>query len=516
VRAVVSISADELSQMLDDLQLGEFIYEQPAMGDVEYTFKHALTQEVAYNSVLMERRRLLHNRAGEAIEALYTDHLDDHLAELAHHFARSPNVDKAVRYLVLAGQQSLARYALAESRAQLQKGLELLRTLPESRERDERELDLASTLVQALWRTKGPGAPETREVATRAATLAEKTGNLAQLIQQRNLLRVSTLIMGNYATAATLADPIFDLAEREGSPASLANAHIGKMQANYYRGDLLGAEARFALWRSACEAGAVEKVSGLAVIELAIAGHCAWSLGHIGKARDRFAEAAAIARELKDPFTMATIGSFEASLYRVSRDPERADAAVTPVLALCEEYGMTVIGYSLLTIIGWARTRLGNVRDGLPLIRQGLAGSIESGYTWRVVEGFICLAEAQALDGKIDDALTTIEQAFEANPQEVLLRPEILTLRGELRKRIGQAESAETDFRDAIALAQTMSAKMLELRATTSLARLLDRQGKRDEARAMLADVYNWFTDGFDTADLKDAKALLEELQETE
>ncbi len=324
VRAVVGTSADDLAQMLDDLQLGEFIYEQPAMGDVEYTFKHALTQEVAYNSVLIERRRVLHDRAGTAIEALHADHLDDHLAELAHHFARSANVSKAVRYLTLAGRQSLERYALAESYAQLQKGLELLRTLPESPARDASELDLAIVLVTTLWRTRGPGATETREVGTRAAALAEKTGNLAQIILLLNVMRVSTLISGDYAGAAALSDRLFDLAEREGSPASLAPAHLAKLQTRYYRGDLLGTEAHFEVWRNVREAGLVERNSSSAVILLAIAGQCAWYLGHADKARERFAEAIATARELKDPFVLATAGFFESSFYRSSRDSDIA------------------------------------------------------------------------------------------------------------------------------------------------------------------------------------------------
>ena len=324
VAQVVAKSDDELEPMLNDLQLGEFIYEQPAVGDVEYTFKHALTQEVAYNSVLIERRRVLHDRAGTAIEALHADHLDDHLAELAHHFARSANVDKAVRYLTLAGRQSLERYALAESYAQLQKGLELLRTLPESPARDASELDLAIALVTTLWRIRGPGATETREVGTRAAALAEKTGNLAQIILLLSLMRVSTLISGDYAGAAALSDRLFDLAEREGSPASLAPAHLAKLQTRYYRGDLLGADAHFEVWRNVREAGGVERNSGLAVISLAIAGQCAWYLGHAGKARERFAEAIATARELKDPFVLATAGFFESSFYRSSRDSDIA------------------------------------------------------------------------------------------------------------------------------------------------------------------------------------------------
>ena len=165
-----------------------------------------------------------------------------------------------------------------------------------------------------------------------------------------------------------------------------------------------------------------------------------------------------------------------------------------------------------LPIKGWARANLGMTSDGVSLIRQGVADLITANSKSLGVDALVCLAEAQALDGTTDDALVTIEQALELNPQEMLVRPEILRIRGELRQKIGQAESAEADFRNAIAFAQKMSSKMLELRATTSLARLLDKQGKSDEARAMLAEIYDKFTEGFDTADLKDAKAILDQL----
>jgi len=146
------------------------------------------------------------------------------------------------------------------------------------------------------------------------------------------------------------------------------------------------------------------------------------------------------------------------------------------------------------------------------MIRQGLAGFAETGSRIGITDRLTSLAEAQALDGKIDDALITIEEALLANPEELVFRPNALTCRGELRLRLGQTALAEADFREAIALAQKMQAKLWELRATISLARLLASQGRRDEARAMLADIYNWFTEGFDTADLIDAKALLDEL----
>ena len=163
-------------------------------------------------------------------------------------------------------------------------------------------------------------------------------------------------------------------------------------------------------------------------------------------------------------------------------------------------------------VLGQARAQLGRATEGVALIRQGIAGLLEIGARLGISNFTACLAEAQERDGAIADALETVEQALQANPDELVYRPETLRLRGELRLKQGQTELAEADFREAIALAQNMGAKAWELRATMSLARLLAKQGRRDEARAMLAEIYGWFTEGFDTADLKDAKALLDEL----
>jgi tetratricopeptide (TPR) repeat protein len=146
------------------------------------------------------------------------------------------------------------------------------------------------------------------------------------------------------------------------------------------------------------------------------------------------------------------------------------------------------------------------------LIRQGIADLLETGARVGIACWTAYLAEAQEREGTIVDALETIEQALRANPDELVSRPEILRLRGQLRLKQGQTEIAEADFRERIALAQTMSAKGWELRATMSLARLLASQDRRDEARATLADIYNWFTEGFDMRDLIDAKALLDQL----
>jgi class 3 adenylate cyclase/tetratricopeptide (TPR) repeat protein len=513
IRTVVSKSDDELNELLNDLQLGEFIYEQPAVGDTEYVFKHALTQEVGYNSVLMERRQQLHERTGAAIETLYESSVEEHLGELAHHYGRSANAGKAVEYLTQAGKQALNRSAFAEAQAQLQHGFEWVKKLAESPERDVRELELVSTLAQVLMVTRGFTAPETRAAAERARDLAEKGGNLAQLVVQVYGIWRSIVNTGDYSTAALLADRILYLAQREGSPTSLGFACRAQIDVSFYRGDLVGVEDNFLRLSGCLEAAGFRQVPGAAVAGIGTAGLCAWTSGHADIARERIAQAIAFARDSKSPYDLAVARAFETWLYQRLREPQRAEAAATQVLTIVEEHGFPYVRNLNLTMLGWARAQLGSAREGVALIRQGVAGSVEAGVRLSITDKLTGLAEAQALDGKTNDALITIEDALGANPEELVFRANILICRGELRLGLGQSELAEADFREAIALAQKMLAKAWELRATTSLARLLDKQGKRDEARTMLAEIYNWFTEGFDTADLKDAKALLEEMR---
>jgi predicted ATPase len=184
VRAVTGKSDDELNRMLGDLQLSEFIYEQPAVGDVEYTFKHALTQEVAYNSILIERRKQLHERIGAAIEAILPDNLDDYVPELAHHYSRSTNRAKAFEFLYRADERAIGRTSYREGEAYFAAALEAVMAMPESPERDTRELRLLNELAQVMFVTKGWGSPEVFEMTSRARVLAEKTGDLPQLVQQ--------------------------------------------------------------------------------------------------------------------------------------------------------------------------------------------------------------------------------------------------------------------------------------------------------------------------------------------
>jgi class 3 adenylate cyclase/tetratricopeptide (TPR) repeat protein len=511
IRAVVPKSDDELNRMLGDLQLAEFIYEQPAVGDTEYIFKHALTQEVSHNSVLLERRRQLHERIGGAIETVFTANLEDHLAELAHHYSRSANRAKALEFLHRAGEQAIKRASYSEAESYFATALELVLAMPESPERDAGELRLRSSFVPALAVTKGVGAPELLEMNLRARALAEKTGNLPELVHQLWVAVRYGIARGDYLSAPVLADEALETAQREGSAISLGLAHQTSLMARFFLGDFAGAEERFERGCAFFEAPGSLPIGALTVAF----GHGSWNAwitGHADAARERHERMRRIKEVAqRDPWVTALAQILAADLHAMLREFARAEALAGEALASVEEHGFPDLAIRARTPLGLARAELGRSAEGIGLLRQALASATKSGSrSFQITRVLTYLAEAQALDGAVAEALRTIEDALRANPQELFLRPETLRVRGELRLRQGDSGLAEADFREAISLAQKLGAKAWELRATTSLARLLRDSSRRDEAHAMLAEIYNWFTEGFDTADLKDAKALVE------
>jgi class 3 adenylate cyclase/tetratricopeptide (TPR) repeat protein len=508
VRAVTGRGDDDLNRMLGELQLAEFIYEQPAMGEVKYTFKHALTQEMAYHSVLSERRKVLHERAAAAIEGLGAGRVEDRLMEVAHHYSRSGNVGKAVEYLGRAGRRAAQQAAHAEAAGYLRRALELLPQLPESADRVRQELELGQSLVGMLWVTKGYAAPEAIEMTERVAALAEHSGTLTQLVDSVYRRWQVAFASGDLPAASALADQALDLAVREGSPARLGMAHYSQLQTRYFRGDVVGAEEHFTTGLAFFDAPGFRQLPGYAVLAFAYASWNAWQLGRPEVARDRMAQAMAAA-DPNNPFDLAWSELCAALLRVLLREYEQGEALAVQALAGSEKHQFPDVVAVSRVFLGQARAQRGRASEGVALIRQGIASLLEIGFRLGIAYFIGALAEAQACAGAVDDALATVEQALQANPDELVGRPENLRRRGELHLTQGQTELAEADFGEAIALAQKTGAKALELRANMSLARLLAQQGRRDEARTMLAEIYNWFTEGFDTVDLKEAKALL-------
>jgi tetratricopeptide (TPR) repeat protein len=316
---------------------------------------------------------------------------------------------------------------------------------------------------------------------------------------------------GDLRTSSMLDDRLLELAVREGSATSLAHAHYRQILSRIGGGDLAGAEKHFAAWLEFSNDPGMKALPGAGIIPLGFVSGSAWMLGRADLARERESQLIAAADQ-GNPYEAAFAAIFSANLRLLLREHEQAAALAVRGLEISEENQFPfLVAYSQF-LLGLARARLGDAVEGVALIGRAIAGVREIGATGNIYRFTAGLAEAQALEGNLIQAVATIEQVLEANPQELLFRTQVLGLQAELRVQLGEAGPAEAGFHEAIALARKTGAKGWELRATMGLVRLLAGKGRRDEARAMLAKIYRCFTEGFDTADLKDAKALLDEL----
>jgi tetratricopeptide (TPR) repeat protein len=512
LQAVHPIGEAELQAALRNLADAELLYVRGIAPDATYQFKHALIRDAAYEALLKSRRRGLHLNVARIIDEKFIGFKDSHPEVLARHWTEAGVINPAIAEWSRAARDAEARNAFIEARESLQQALTLLNLVPESQERDLRELKLRQTLHAMIHVTRGWAAPEAAEAAERIELLARKSGDLRRLVGSMTGRCFQALIVGALSNAAALADEALELARREGNPAALALLHLQQLMVHFYRGDLAGAEGYFTTGLKFFDDLLLKKNPiGNAIAVFGHASWTAWMLGRADVARERLVKMRLVVNPANS-HDLAWADDLEARLHVLMREQETAEALATRALELCEKHGFPSDAASSRCTLGYARAQLGRAAEGIALIRQGIDTWVRVGQRLTVPHFTTSLATAQFQAGAVGDALETVEQALNFNPEELVHRPETLRIRGEIRFQQADLQQAEADFRDAIALACSMGAKAWELRTTTSLARLLAQQGHRDEARARLSEIYNWFTEGFDTADLKDAKALLEQL----
>jgi tetratricopeptide (TPR) repeat protein len=505
------IAEEDLRGALRKLADAELVYVRGIAPDATYQFKHALIQDAAYEALLKSRRKELHLVVARTIDEKFPSLNGEHPEVLARHWTEAGETELAIAEWTRAGKTAEGRGAFAEALESYQRALTLLETLPESPEHDSRELELLQSIVSTLYVTKSHASPETIAATERAAVLAERSGNLSQLVISLFSRGLATLIAGDLATGKALEDQALVLALRDRNPAHLGVVRAHQMLACYWAGDLVSAEEHFTAGREFFENADFRRFPGGSVGGFAFGSFNAWTLGHNEVALKREAEMMSAANE-NNPYDMALAQAIAGYLRIYCGKFEQAEALAQATLDLTEGHQLSQVGASSLCILGHARAQLGNADEGIELLRKGIDGLLEVDSRLGLTRETTYLAQAQQLNGAFEEALETVQQTLLLNPEELLFRPETIRVRGEIQSKRGQMELAESDFREAIALAQSMSAKAWELRATTSLSRLLRDTGRRDEARTMLAEIYNWFTEGFDTADLKDAKALLDQL----
>jgi class 3 adenylate cyclase/tetratricopeptide (TPR) repeat protein len=516
VRKLMRKPDHELERMLSDLQLGEFIYEQPALTEAEYIFKHALTQEVAYDTLLMGRRKQLHEHAAAAIEALYPERLDDHLDPLARHYSQSGNVRKAVKYLHLAGRQAARRLAYEEAIGHFTGALELLKSLPDDSGRDRQELALRADLGPYVIAIKGPGAEEVGLIFTRARGLCEKLGEDVQLFWVTYALQFFHLLRLELEIARELGERQLALAERSHDPSMLMAAYAALAETVSDLGE-------FGTARDLCTKGialdvdsrtsSFSEIGEPRTMLLAHSSRDLFILGYPAQALARSREALLAAHQ-SGPHDVAFALNSSAELHYYLGDVRTAQESTEALASLASERGFLFWSAQAMYLRGKVLVAEGRIAEGITELRGGAASVEMTGGVAGIWK--LSLAEAYWKIGRLEEGLDAISQALDLMNRTGLrfLEAELYRIKGELTlleapEAVGAAENA---LRQAVASARRQDAKSWELRAVTSLARLLASQGKRDEARLMLADIYGWFTEGFDTADLKHAKTLLDEL----
>jgi predicted ATPase/class 3 adenylate cyclase len=417
IRQVVSTEARQLESMLADLQAAEFIYDQPSTSGVEYVFKHALTQEVAYNSLLIERRKLLHERTGHVLESMSPDQLDDHLSQLAHHYSHSDNVDKAVEYLGRAGQQAMERSAHAAAINSLSAAINLLQRLPDSLERIRRELLLQLALSPALIAIKDWSAPEVERAYTHARRLCERLGDPSELFPVLFGLYTVHYVRGEMRPSYDLAEQLLQRAQNADDPMLLMFAHLALGFTSYQMGELLLArhhiEIGISLYDRKRHRPVVLRFTGIdsEVQCLSYLAYALWTLGYPEQALNRVNEAVGLAQASSHSFSLAFAELFTGFVYLFRREARAAQAHGETVIALCAEYGFTGFVGHATVLCGGAMAQQGCYEEGIRKMREGLATNRVIGTKLGLPDHLSRMAEAFMETDRFDDGLSALAEA---------------------------------------------------------------------------------------------------------
>ena len=522
IERVAQCSEAQLQEMLSRLQSAEFIYEQPAFPDVEYVFKHALTRETAYGELLADARRSLHSRAAQAMEAHFSDRLDDHCSELAHHYACSDNAPKAVDFLQRAGSQAMQRSAYATAIVHLSSALTMLPRLSDPAARDSRELQLQSMLGSAWMATRGFAVPEVGQAYERARELCRDTTDSTDLVRVLSGLGLLYINRGELGLARGIGEQLLGLAEHRQESELFVSGHellgltllrVGElidcrlhMEQAVRRSD----EGRDGALRDSL--GRDPTVSCLGFGALAL-----WLLGYPDQAVAGAAHALRVAHAAtpRHPVSLAFAMLSSVWVHQFRGEGSLALQEAEAATEFATEQGFPswlVLG---LVVQGWAEAELGRTESGIAHIEQALLSYKATGA--KVWQPLFLLLHVQALSraGQTVAALETITKALglASDMGTYWWEAELFRVRGELLLALSMENAAEAQacFERALSIARKQCAKSLELRASVSMTRLARRQGREAQAVLDLAAVYEWFTEGFDAADLIEARELLQE-----
>ena len=521
--AVSRVPESELEAALARLVTSELVFQRGAPPDAVYTFKHALVQDAAHGSLLRSSRQQLHAQIADALETHSPELMDSQPELFAQHYAEAGLVEKSIAFWGQAGRRSAARSAMAEAVAQYQKGLDQLDRLPEKPERWRQELEFWSALGAALRFVKGQATPEMGHAFARARELWEQLGFPSQFLHIPYGQSRYHSVRGEFDLAQRLDEDLLRLSRQRNDSAGIVLGHDCSGRDLLLAGRFASARSHFeavlALYDPIAHGLLVQQTgSHPQVISrgyLAIALFC---LGFPDQALAVSNTAIAEARRLAHPPTLAVSLSTDSRLLSLGGDNAALDERAGQLIAVATEQGFPLYRALGTMYRGWGKARTGDVTDGISLLREGSSAYSATGAQTRISYHIALLAKACEIAGQIDEALSLLDDAVQIAERvgERWFATELYRHKGQLMLRQGDSETAGEFYRKALTIAEEQEAKLWELRAAVSLAKLGRDPGRRSEAEArdLVAPIYGWFTEGFDTQDLKDAKALLDELSQ--
>lgn len=520
LRAAVNGSEEALVDALDELWQRRIIREQGSSG---YDFSHDKIREVIYTEISIARRRLLHHRVAEALETLFTDQLDGVATQVAAHFEQAGMVQRAIVFYQMAAKIAVRVYAYREAISQLQRALTLLATLPKGRARDEQEFTLLLAIGPPLIAVNEFASVQVGEIYLRAHILSQQLSYPPDPAVLRTLA-IHHLGYRRFEQVFAWGVQVLELATKQ--PGEIDP--VLYVEGNYVLGVTLFWQGRFARaqehLQQAVNVYDVQRHDVHTTIYAQDTGiYCgvrlAWTLWYLGypdQARERCEEAIALAQALAHPFSLQMVLTFAVSLFLDCRDVHVAASGIGLLQTLYHKRQLQTMPAFGQVLQGWYLVQTGQIQAGIRQICSGIAlrKNMTSDLMYRPHDLGV-LAEAYRLAGAYNEGLAALDEAFTMlkDCQEYWYMSELCRIQGELLASQGRTDiEVENCFCRALSIARCQNAKSLELRAAMSLGRLWLRQGRREQARQLLADVYNWFTDGFDTPDLKETKALLDTL----
>ena len=512
-----------LQEGLGQLVEAELLYQRGRPPRAKYIFKHALLQDAAYASLLRRTRQQYHLQVAQLLEARFPETVETNLELLANHYSEANVADRAVEYLQKAGERSLRMSANVDAITHLTKGLEIVRAMPSGRERDQRELNMLMTMGPALIATKGYAAPEVEPAHRRALELCVALEDEEKQFSVLLGLSLFHLVGADLNVSRGLAEQLVELAKTHQEPGCDLAAGRALGYALLMLGDIetartcmervsdaydVAIHGAFAFRRGGSD-------FGVGCLSFGAWGH--YALGYPDQAKARCAQGLALAQELRHPISEC-VGHWSYGVVHLMRGETDASLGhAEALLAIAEERGFPQYSAWARVLRGTALSERGVGADAIAEIREGIDACQAIGSHMLVPYWLGFLAEACGRNGRAEEGRVAIAEALRqvARTDNRYAEAELYRLEGQLLLAGDAANHAEAEacFQKAIEIARAQKAKSWELRAATSLARLWQQQGRQGEARDLLAPVYDWFTEAFDTADLKQARSLLDELE---